>query len=166
MFALHVLSYPYQLTIWLDWFVGHVISWWFLPQILSPVTNIQHHYLARYPIDDRYLPNVFMSVYFSEVMCMQGLYYYSYGYRLRWVFSSTNIAQSMMCTIVRLHNVWQRVFYTQAYCCLSLSSSCKIANRALTVMGERSRWVRKYYWVNTIGYPIPRTHGRDMGSLL
>ena len=31
---------------------GTFVSWWFLPQVWSPVTDVQRHYLARYPYDD------------------------------------------------------------------------------------------------------------------
>ena len=38
---------------------GSFDSRWFLPQIWSPVTDMQHYYLARYPTDDWHLANMF-----------------------------------------------------------------------------------------------------------
>ena len=34
---------------------GTVISWWYLPRIWPPVSDMQHYYHARYPTDDRHL---------------------------------------------------------------------------------------------------------------
>ena len=37
-YALYVLLCSYAFVIWLDCFVGHFMSWWFLPRIWSSVT--------------------------------------------------------------------------------------------------------------------------------
>ena len=50
---------------------------WFLPRTWSPVTDMQHYYLARYPNDDWHLANMFSQAYFSVVVCLRGLYHNS-----------------------------------------------------------------------------------------
>ena len=47
-----VCIYCYEFVIWPDCFVGHSCPGGICPEIWSPVTDMQHYYLARYPTDD------------------------------------------------------------------------------------------------------------------
>ena len=56
-------------------FRGTFVSWWFLPRIWYPDTDIQHYYLARYPTDDWHLANRFSLVYLFVVVYLRRLYH-------------------------------------------------------------------------------------------
>ena len=75
-YALYVLLCSYEFVIWLDCFVGHFMSWWFLPRIWSSVTWHAASLFGRYPTDEWHLANVFSLVYFSVVVCLRGLYHH------------------------------------------------------------------------------------------
>ena len=76
-YMLYVFSYSYEFVIWPDFFVGYPLSWWFLPRIWSPVTDMQQLHFAKYPTDDWHQANVFSQVYFSVLVCLRRLYYNS-----------------------------------------------------------------------------------------
>ena len=50
------------------------VSWWYLPQIWPPVTDMQHYYHARYPAEDWHLACMFSLVYFSVEVCLVGVF--------------------------------------------------------------------------------------------
>ena len=56
---------------------GTFVSWWYLPRICPPVTDMQHHYHARYPTDDWHLTCMFSLVYFSVEVCLVGVFPHS-----------------------------------------------------------------------------------------
>ena len=45
---------------------GAFVSWWYLPRIWPPVTDMQYYYHARYPTDDWHLAYMFSLVYFPS----------------------------------------------------------------------------------------------------
>ena len=53
---------------------GTFVSWWYLPRIGPPVTDMQHYYHARYPTDDWHLVYVFLLVYFSVEVCLEDVF--------------------------------------------------------------------------------------------
>ena len=56
---------------------GTFVSWWYLSRIWPSVTDMQHYYHARYPTDDWHLAYMFSLVYFSVVMCLDGVFPHS-----------------------------------------------------------------------------------------
>ena len=52
---------------------GTFVSLWYLPQIWPSVTDMQHYYHARYPTDDWHLAYMFLVVYFSVEVCLEGV---------------------------------------------------------------------------------------------
>ena len=50
------------------------VSWWYLHRIWPSVTDMQHYYNARYPTDDWHLAYMFLLVYFSVEMCLEGVF--------------------------------------------------------------------------------------------
>ena len=52
---------------------GTFVSWWYLPRIWPSVTDMQHYYHARYPTDDWHLAYMFLLVYFSIEVCLEGV---------------------------------------------------------------------------------------------
>ena len=52
---------------------GTFVSWWYLPRIWPSVTDMQHYYHARYPTDDWHLAYMFLLVYFSVEVCLEGV---------------------------------------------------------------------------------------------
>ena len=52
---------------------GWIMSWWYLPRIWPSVTDMQHYYHAGYPTDDWHLAYMFIPVYFSVEMCLEGV---------------------------------------------------------------------------------------------
>ena len=56
---------------------GTFVSWWYLPRIRPPVTEMQHHYHTRYPTDDWHLTCMFSLVYFSVELCLVGVFPHS-----------------------------------------------------------------------------------------
>ena len=61
---------------------GTFVSWRYLPWIWPPVTDIQHYYHARYPTDDWHLAYMFLLVYFSVEVCLEGMFPHSVSTRL------------------------------------------------------------------------------------
>ena len=57
------------------------VSWWYLPRIWPSVTDIQHYYHARYPIDNWHLAYMFSLVYFSVDVCLVGVFPHSISTR-------------------------------------------------------------------------------------
>ena len=60
---------------------GTFVSWWYLPWIWPSVTDIQHYYHARYPTDDWHLAYMFLLVYFSIEVCLEGVFPHSFSTR-------------------------------------------------------------------------------------
>ena len=60
---------------------GTFVSWWYLPRIWPSVTDMQHHYHARYPTDDWHLAYLFSLVYFSVDVCLVGVFPHSVSTR-------------------------------------------------------------------------------------
>ena len=60
---------------------GTFVSWWYLPRIWPSVTETQHYYHARYPTDDRHLAYMFLLVYFSVEVCLEGVFPHSVSTR-------------------------------------------------------------------------------------
>ena len=56
---------------------GTIVSWWYLPRIWPPVTDMQHYYHARYSTDDWHLACMFSLVYFSVEVCLVGVFPHS-----------------------------------------------------------------------------------------
>ena len=56
---------------------GTFVSWWYLSRIWPSVTDMQHYYHARYPTDDWHLAYMFSLVYFSVVVCLDGVFPHS-----------------------------------------------------------------------------------------
>ena len=52
---------------------GWIMSWWHLPRIWPSVTDMQHYCHARYPTDDWHLAYMFLPVYFSVEVCLEGV---------------------------------------------------------------------------------------------
>ena len=52
---------------------GWIMPWWYLPRIWPSVTDMQHYYHARYPTDDWHLAYMFLLVYFSVEVCLEGV---------------------------------------------------------------------------------------------
>ena len=50
------------------------VSWWYLPWIWPPVTDMHHYWYARYPTDDWHLAYMFSLVYFSVKVCLEGVF--------------------------------------------------------------------------------------------
>ena len=61
--------------------LGTFVSWWYLPRIWPSATDIQHYYHARYPTDDWHLANMFLLVYFSIEVCLEGVFPHSVSTR-------------------------------------------------------------------------------------
>ena len=57
------------------------VSWWFLFRIWPSVTDMQHYYHARYPTDDWHLAYMFLLVYFSIEVCLEGVFPHSVSTR-------------------------------------------------------------------------------------
>ena len=53
---------------------GTFVSWWYLPRIWPSVTDMQHYYHARYPTDDWHLAYMFLLVYCSVEVCLEGVF--------------------------------------------------------------------------------------------
>ena len=53
---------------------GTFVSWWYLSRIWPSVTDMQHHYHARYPTDDWHLAYMLSLVYFSVDVCLEGVF--------------------------------------------------------------------------------------------
>ena len=53
------------------------VSWWYLPRIWPSVTDMQHYYHARYPTDDWHLAYMFLLVYLSVEVCLEGVFPHS-----------------------------------------------------------------------------------------
>ena len=53
---------------------GTFVSWWYLPRIWPPVTDMQHYCHARYPTDDWHQAYMFSLVYFSVEVCLEGVF--------------------------------------------------------------------------------------------
>ena len=60
---------------------GTFVSWWYLPRIWPPVTDMQHYYHARYPTDDWHLEYMFSLVYFFVDVCLIGVFPHSVSTR-------------------------------------------------------------------------------------
>ena len=60
---------------------GTLVSWWYLPRIWSSVTDMQHYYHARYPTDDWHIAYMFLLVYFSVEVCLEGVFPHSVSTR-------------------------------------------------------------------------------------
>ena len=60
---------------------GTFVSWWYLPRIWPPVTDMQHYYHARYPTDDWHLEYMFSLVYFFVDVCLVGVFPHSVSTR-------------------------------------------------------------------------------------
>ena len=93
----------YDVSIWLDCFVGHFVSWHFYLESgpMSLTCNITH-YLAGFPTDYWHLANLFSSVCFYVSVCLRWLYHhipltYSPGITDQLAFISTATLQSVMC---------------------------------------------------------------------
>ena len=52
---------------------GTFVSWWYLPRIWPPVTDMQHYY----PTEDWHLACVFSLIYFSVEVCLAGVFPHS-----------------------------------------------------------------------------------------
>ena len=53
---------------------GPFVSWWYVPWIWPPVTDMQHYNCARYPTDDWHLSYMFSMVYYSVEVCLEGVF--------------------------------------------------------------------------------------------
>ena len=53
---------------------GTFVTWWNLPRICPSVTDMQHYYHARYPTDDWHIAYMFLLVYFSVEVCLEGVF--------------------------------------------------------------------------------------------
>ena len=60
---------------------GTFLSLWYLPRIWPSVTDMQHYYYDRYPTDDGHLAYMFLLVYFSVEMCLEGMFPHSVSTR-------------------------------------------------------------------------------------
>ena len=60
---------------------GTFVSWWYLPRIWPSVTDVQHYYHPRYPTDDWHLAYMFLIVYFSIKVCLEGVFPHSVNTR-------------------------------------------------------------------------------------
>ena len=60
---------------------GAFVSWWYLPRIWPSVTDMQHYYHARYPTDDWHLAYMFLLVYLSVEVWLEGLFPHSVSTR-------------------------------------------------------------------------------------
>ena len=57
---------------------GTFMSWWCLPRIWPSVTDMQHYYHARsYPTGDWHLAYMFLLVYMSVEVCLEGVFPHS-----------------------------------------------------------------------------------------
>ena len=60
---------------------GTFVSRWYLPRIWPSVTDMQHYYHARYATDDWHLAYMFLLVYFSVEVCLEGVFPHSFSTR-------------------------------------------------------------------------------------
>ena len=60
---------------------GTFVSWWYLPRIWPSVTDMQLYYLAKYPTDDWHLAYMFSLAYFSDEVCLVGVFPHSVSTR-------------------------------------------------------------------------------------
>ena len=60
---------------------GTFVFWWYLLRIWPSVTDIQIYYHARYPTDDWHLAYMFLLVYFSVKVCLEGVFPHSVSTR-------------------------------------------------------------------------------------
>ena len=60
---------------------GTFVSWWYLPRIWPSVTDMQIYCHARYPTGDWHLAYLFLLVYFSVKLCLEGVFPHSVSTR-------------------------------------------------------------------------------------
>ena len=99
------------------------VSWWYLPRIWPSVTDMQHYYHARYPTDDWHLAYMFLLVYFSAEVCLEGVFSHSvstgWDPRVR-VYAPPTLARKQNRTgVTRLSTCTKRGgIWTDAWVCL------------------------------------------------
>ena len=105
---------------------GTFVSWWYLPRIWPSVTEMQHYYHARYATDDWHLAYMFLLVYFSVEVCLEGVFPHSVSTRrdpcVR-VYAPLTLAPPREKTksnrVTRLSTCTKRGgFWTDAWVCL------------------------------------------------